>query len=153
MLHDLTSKAKDKGLIEIAGKDAFQLYDTFGFPIDLTREILADEGLSVDEEGFHRAMEEQRERARQSRAQQGYLDSSLEAYKDLAGVVSTQFVGYDQMETTAQLLGLIIDGHSVDKANEGDEVALILDQTPFYAEGGGQVADLGLITTSTGQAS
>lgn len=151
LLHDLTSKAKDKGLIEIAGKDAFQLYDTFGFPIDLTREILADEGLSVDEEGFHRAMEEQRERARQSRAQQGYLDSSLEAYKDLAGVVSTQFVGYDQVETTAQLLGLIIDGHSVDKANEGDEVALILDQTPFYAEGGGQVADLGLITTSTGQ--
>ena len=151
LLQNLTSKAKDKGLTEIAGKDAFLLYDTFGFPIDLTREILADEGLSVDEEGFRQAMEAQRERARQSRDQQGYLDSSLEAYKDLAGAVSVQFVGYEETESTAQLLGLIVNGHSVDKADSGQEVVLILDRTPFYAEGGGQVADLGIVATSTGQ--
>ena len=151
LLQDLATRAKSEGVTEITGKDVFQLYDTFGFPIDLTREILADEGLSVDEEGFRQAMEAQRERARQSRAHQGYLDSSLDAYKDLAGAVTVQFVGYEHTETTAQLLGLIVDGHGVDKANAGQEVAVILDQTPFYAEGGGQVADLGLITAPTGQ--
>lgn len=151
LLHDFTTKAKAKGLTEIVGKDAFLLYDTFGFPIDLTREILADEGFTVDEEGFRQAMEAQRERARQSRGQQGYLDSSLEAYKDLAGVVTVEFLGYKDLETTAQLLGVVVDGHAVDQATEGQKVALVLDRTPFYAEGGGQVADLGTITTSTGQ--
>lgn len=150
LLQELATKAKAVDLEQIAGKDVFQLYDTFGFPIDLTREILADDGLTVDEEGFRVAMESQRERARQARTAHGYLDVSLGAYKDLAGVVTTEFVGFEHSEVTTQIVGLVADGHSVDKASSGDKVAVILDRTPFYAEGGGQVADEGVIETSTG---
>ena len=150
LLQDFVQKAKAAGENKIAGKDAFLLYDTFGFPIDLTREILAEDGFTVDEESFKKAMEAQRERARQSRTAHGYLDSSLDAYKDLAGAVSTEFVGYEQSEVSAQIVGLLVEGQSVDKASEGQNVAIILDQTPFYAEGGGQVADEGVIATDTG---
>jgi alanyl-tRNA synthetase len=150
LLRDLALKAKEQKLDEVSGEDVFQLYDTFGFPIDLTREILADEGLKVDEVGFHKAMEAQRERARKSRAAQGYLDSSLAVYKELAGVVTTEFVGYDLYEVDSQVLGIIVDGHSVDQADSGSQVAVVLEKTPFYPEGGGQVADQGLIKTDTG---
>ncbi|HBG00444.1 MAG TPA: alanine--tRNA ligase [Firmicutes bacterium] len=150
LLEDLTTQARNQHLHEISGTDVFQLYDTFGFPIDLTREILADEGLRVDEEGFHRAMEAQRERARKSRTAHGYLDSSLAVYKELAGAVTTEFVGYELYEVTSQIVGIIVDGHSADKADCGDQVAVILDKTPFYPDGGGQVADQGLIETDTG---
>lgn len=150
LLQELVHRAKEAGLTEIAGKDAFQLYDTFGFPLDLTREILADDGLSVDEQGFQGAMEAQRERARKSRTAHGYLDKSLAAYTELAGAVQTEFVGYDKNEVMTQIVGIILDGHSVDKVDRGHEVAVILRETPFYAEGGGQVADEGVIGTETG---
>lgn len=149
-LQELVEHAQKSGTAVIAGEDAFQLYDTFGFPLDLTREILAQDGLTVDEEGFHQAMEAQRERARKSRTAYGYLDSSLEVYKELAGVVNTEFVGYECFSADAEIMGVIVDGHSVDSAKEGEEVALILDRTPFYAEGGGQVGDQGTIETATG---
>ncbi|MCK9525138.1 MAG: alanine--tRNA ligase [Limnochordia bacterium] len=151
LLQELVRKAKKAGLTEIVGKDAFQLYDTFGFPIDLTREILAEDGLTVDEAGFGSAMEAQRVRARKSRAAQGYLDSNLAVYKELAGAVTTEFVGYDESEVTTQVVGIIMDGHGVDKADQGHEVAVILEKTPFYAEGGGQVADEGVIETEAGR--
>lgn len=151
LLRELVQDAKQAKLTEIAGKDVFQLYDTFGFPIDLTREILAEDGLTVDEAGFKEAMEAQRERARKSRTAHGYLDSSLAVYKELAGAVTTEFVGYEQSEVTTQVVGLIVDGEEVDKANSGDKVAIILERTPFYAEGGGQVADEGAIETETGR--
>ncbi|MDI9442067.1 MAG: alanine--tRNA ligase [Firmicutes bacterium] len=151
LLAELTKRAEKEGRTVIAGKDAFQLYDTFGFPIDLTREILADQGFSVDEDGFREAMEAQRERARRSRGDQGYLDSSLEVYTDFAAAVNVEFVGYEQSETEAQLVGIILAGTSVDQAEQGAQVALILDRTPFYAEGGGQIADHGVIITDTGR--
>lgn len=151
LLEDLAKKAKRAGQDTISGKDAFQLYDTFGFPIDLTREILADEGLAIEEEEFHEAMEAQRSRARKSRAGQGYLDSSLEAYTDFAEAVTAEFVGYQHHEADAQLLGIIVEGKNVDKAEQGADVSLILDRTPFYAEGGGQVADVGVIESATGK--
>ncbi|NMB00178.1 MAG: alanine--tRNA ligase [Firmicutes bacterium] len=150
LLQDLVSQAKEAGSNEISGKDAFQLYDTFGFPLDLTREILAHDGLRVDEEGFTQAMNAQRERARKSRTAHGYLDSSLEVYKELAGVVSTEFVGYEYNEVEAKVMGIIVDEQGVDRANAGEQVAIILDRTPFYAEGGGQVADEGRLETETG---
>ncbi len=151
LLQDLAQKAKKAGLTQVAGKDAFQLYDTFGFPIDLTREILADDGFTVDEVGFQRAMEAQRERARKSRTAHGYLDSSLAVYTELGGAVTTEFVGYEHNEVTTQVVGLIANDHAVDKVDCGDTVAVILEKTPFYAEGGGQVADEGLIETETGR--
>ena len=141
--------ARETGAAEISGESAFQLYDTFGFPIDLTREILAQDGLAVDEEGFRQAMEAQ-EQARKSRTAHGYLDSSLEAYKELAGAVTTEFVGYECFEADSKIMGIIVDGHSVDSAREGEEVALVLDRTPFYAESGGQIGDQGIIQTETG---
>ncbi|HBN97411.1 MAG TPA: alanine--tRNA ligase, partial [Firmicutes bacterium] len=150
LLQELAQKARKAGITEIAGKDAFQLYDTFGFPIDLTREILADDGFTVDEAGFQEAMEAQRERARKSRTAHGYLDSSLAVYTELAGTVATEFVGYEQDEVNTQVVGIIVDDHAVDKADCGVKVAVILERTPFYAEGGGQVADEGLIKTETG---
>ncbi len=151
LLHDLAQKARKAGTTEIEGKDVFLLYDTFGFPIDLTREILIDDGFTVDEEGFKKAMKAQRERARQARTAHGYLDRGLEAYKELAGSVTTEFIGYEQYSTVTQIVGLIVDGHGVDKAEQGQQVAVILEKTPFYAEGGGQVADEGLIETETGR--
>ncbi len=137
----------------ISGQDAFQLYDTFGFPpLDLTREILADEGLAVREEDFQQAMEAQRARARKSRAGQGYLDSSLEAYTDFAEAVTVEFVGYGQDEAKVQLLGIIVEGESVDQAEQGTKAAFILNRTPpFMQRGGGQVADTGVIESSTGR--
>jgi alanyl-tRNA synthetase len=150
-LQELVHKAHKAETREIAGKDAFQLYDTFGFPLDLTREILAEDGLTIDEEGFQAAMEAQRERARKSRTAHGYLDSSLAVYTDLAGAVTTEFVGYEESEVTTQIVSLIVDDHEVDKADCGANVAVILEKTPFYAEGGGQVADEGLIETATGK--
>ncbi len=151
LLEELTKKARQAGLDAISGQDAFQLYDTFGFPLDLTREILADEGLAVREEDFQQAMEAQRARARKSRAGQGYLDSSLEAYTDFAEAVTVEFVGYGQDEAKVQLLGIIVEGESVDQAEQGTKAAFILNRTPFYAEGGGQVADTGVIESSTGR--
>jgi alanyl-tRNA synthetase len=150
LLQELVEGARETGAAEISGESAFQLYDTFGFPIDLTREILAQDGLAVDEEGFRQAMEAQRERARKSRTAHGYLDSSLEAYKELAGAVTTEFVGYECFEADSKIMGIIVDGHSVDSAREGEEVALVLDRTPFYAESGGQIGDQGIIQTETG---
>lgn len=150
LLGELVAKAKRLQQTEIDGKDVFQLYDTFGFPIDLTREILEDDGLSVDEGGFKVAMEAQRDRARKSRTAHGYLDSDLGVYTELAGVVTTEFVGYEQGEISTQVMGLIVDGNAVDKADQGQKVVVILEKTPFYAEGGGQVADEGRIETETG---
>ncbi len=150
LLSDLVVKAKKAGLTEIAGKDAFLLYDTFGFPLDLTREILDDDNMTVDEIGFKQAMEAQRERARKSRADYGYLDSSLEVFKDLAGSVTTEFVGYEQNKINTKIKGIILNSVSVETVEEKAQVEIILEQTPFYAEGGGQVADRGLITTNTG---
>ena len=151
LLQDLVEKAEKAGVTQIPGTDVFQLYDTFGFPIELTREILAEHGMVVDEEGFKNEMEAQRERARLSRTAHGYLDTSLEAYKDLAGTVAVDFVGYEHSEADGTLLGIIQGDKMVDEAGVGDEVALVLDKTPFYAESGGQVGDTGCITTPTGK--
>lgn len=151
LLQDLVEKAEKAGVTQIPGTDVFQLYDTFGFPIELTREILAEHGMVVDEEGFKNEMEAQRERARLSRTAHGYLDTSLEAYKDLAGTVAVDFVGYEHSEADGTLLGIIQGDKTVDEAGAGDEVALVLDKTPFYAESGGQVGDTGCITTPTGK--
>ncbi|HKM43608.1 MAG TPA: alanine--tRNA ligase [Limnochordia bacterium] len=151
LLQELAQKAKNAGLSEIVGQDIFQLYDTFGFPIDLTREILAEDGLSVDEAGFSEAMEAQRERARKARTAHGYLDSNLAVYQELAGAVTTEFVGYNHSQVDTKILGIILDDHGVDKADQGHQVAVILEKTPFYAEGGGQVADEGMIETETGK--
>ena len=131
----------------ISGEDVFKLYDTFGFPLDLTREIIEEKGLGIDEDTFKKLMQEQRERARAAR---GNISGWSASSKDLiSGIEKTEFVGYSATEAEAKVLAIIVDENSVDEVNEG-EFTLVLDKTPFYGEGGGQVGDTGIVETEYG---
>ena len=127
-----------------SGADAFRLNDTYGFPIDLTKEIVAERGMTVDEDEFKRLMLEQRERARAARKNAG-ADAWEGERALLDGIAETEFVGYKQFETAAKVLAIIKDGERVESATAGDEIVLVLDKTTFYAESGGQVGDIGSI--------
>src|SRR6266567_1884900 len=131
----------------LSGVQAFQLHDTYGFPIDLTLEMAAEQGLTVDEEGFRRLMGEQRERAKRDAAEKKTGNADISAFAELlerSGAIA--FTGYDQISGEATILGLLVDGVPVPSAGAGTEVDVVLDRTPFYAEGGGQLADAGQIT-------
>ncbi|MDC0700788.1 alanine--tRNA ligase-related protein, partial [Blautia wexlerae] len=130
----------------LSGEDAFRLNDTYGFPLDLTKEIVAERGISVDEERFHELMQEQRERARNARKNAG-ADAWAGENDILADIPETKFLGYELASTPATVLAILKDGERVDSATAGDEIALILDQTTFYAESGGQVGDVGPISS------
>lgn len=127
-----------------SGNDAFKLYDTYGFPIDLTREILAERGIEIDEEGFNREMEAQRERARANAkmTEVGWEDTIADA---LSSVSPTDFVGYDNLTAEAKVVAIVTDAGSAKALGEGNSGILVLDKTPFYAESGGQVGDKGKI--------
>jgi alanyl-tRNA synthetase len=139
-------ETKRGGQDTIRGDQAFQLHDTYGFPIDLTLEMAAEQGLSVDEPGFRRLMGEQRQRAKTDAAEKktGNADISvLASVLDRSGRVA--FTGYDQVTDEATVTGLLVNGVSVPAAAQGTEIDVVLDRTPFYAEGGGQLADAGVI--------
>ena len=141
---DLLAEHKQKLEKIFSGADAFRLYDTFGFPIDLTMEMAADEGLSVDEGAFQKLMKEQKERAREARKALGDLGwAGVEFGKD---VPATEFVGYDHSECDAKIVAIVADEELRDEVAAGAEAVVVLDQSPFYAEMGGQVADHGTIT-------
>ncbi|WP_030541953.1 alanine--tRNA ligase [Streptomyces albus] len=151
ILDTAVSETKNAGKAVLPGDKAFLLHDTWGFPIDLTLEMAAEQGLSVDEEGFRRLMKEQRERAKaDARAKKtGHADvSSYREVADRAG--ATVFTGYTDTEGESTVVGLLVDGVPAPAAQEGDEVEVVLDRTPFYAEGGGQQADTGRIRLDTG---
>ena len=141
---DLLAEHKQKLEKIFSGADAFRLYDTFGFPIDLTMEMAADEGLSVDENAFQKLMQEQKERAREARKALGDLGwAGVEFGKD---VPATEFVGYDHSECDAKIVAIVADDELREEVAAGAEAVVVLDQSPFYAEMGGQVADHGTIT-------
>ena len=142
---DMLAEHKAKGETTFSGADAFKLYDTYGFPIDLTREMASDEGLSVDEEGFQKAMQEQKERAREARRALGDLGwAGVEFGKE---VPATEFVGYEHESVDdAKIVALVVEGEQAEAMMSGVEGILVLDKTPFYAEMGGQTADHGTIT-------
>ena len=143
ILSEMIDTAKAENATILSGEDVFKLYDTFGFPIDLTREIAEEAGLGIDEETFKALMKEQRDRARAARGNiGGWANSDKEM---LAGISATEFVGYASTESDAKVLAIIVDGMLVDEVSEGD-CTIILDKTPFYGEGGGQVGDTGAIT-------
>ncbi len=127
------------------GADAFKLYDTYGFPVDLTRDILEEKGKTVDEEGFERLMSEQRQRARAARKNAG-----TDAWKNSSGVLEQllagKFVGYETMRCETKIAAIIRDNELADELNEGDEGAVVLEETPFYAESGGQTGDVGILS-------
>lgn len=146
ILSGITEKAKKEGQSVLSGDEVFKLYDTFGFPVDLTREIAAEAGLSIDEAAFVRLMEQQKQRAREARAN---ISGWSEASKTLlSGFPKTRFTGYTEDESEATVLGIVEDDLSVEAITEGD-FTLITDCTPFYGEGGGQVGDTGVISTET----
>jgi alanyl-tRNA synthetase len=135
----------------LAGDKAFLLHDTWGFPIDLTLEMAAEQGLTVDEEGFRRLMEEQRERAKADARGKKAGHADLTAYREVADRAgATEFTGYTHTEGEARVVGLLVNGVSSPAAHEGGEVEVVLDRTPFYAEGGGQLADTGRIGLDSG---
>ncbi|MFC4533463.1 alanine--tRNA ligase [Sphaerisporangium dianthi] len=141
-------ETKRKGAATLAGGQAFQLHDTYGFPIDLTLEMASEQGLQVDEDGFRRLMNEQRDRAKADSAAKktGNADISvLGELLDRAGKVD--FLGYDLTTAEANVIGLLVDGASAQAAGAGSTVEVVLDRTPFYAEGGGQLSDQGVIST------
>ena len=134
----------------LSGSDAFTLHDTYGFPLELTLEMAAEAGLSVDEEGFRGLMAEQRQRAKADAAARKQAHSDLSAYRDLVDAGPTEFTGFDELSTEARILGIFVDGKRVPVighgAQDADRVELVLDRSPFYAESGGQIADEGTIS-------
>ena len=142
ILSGIIESAKAEGKSVISGDDAFKLYDTFGFPIDLTREIAEEAGLTIDEDAFKTLMDEQKKRARAARGNvSGWADSSKDL---LAGLPESSFIGYTEDTCSAKLLAIITEDGRVDEISEG-ECSLIFDTTVFYGEGGGQVGDIGVI--------
>ena len=143
ILSNLARDVLASGKTVISGDDAFRLYDTFGFPVDLTREIVAEQQLTIDEETFRKLMQAQRERARSARANiSGWSNASKTL---LAGMPKTEFVGYTATECDAKVVALLVDDMAVEEVTEGD-FTLVLDRTPFYGESGGQVGDTGTVT-------
>ena len=127
----------------MSGENLFKLHDTYGFPIDLTREILQEKNIGIDEERFFELMNEQKAKARSNQAFKGGWD---EATANALSGLTTTFVGYKSLTADSKILAMIKDGEVTDVCNEGDEVTVVLDVTPFYAESGGQVGDCGTIT-------
>ena len=151
-IFDLAStqlKSQKKSILP--GDEVFKLHDTYGFPFDLTLEMAREEGLEVDEDGFKRLMNEQRDRAKADAKAKKSGHTDLSEYKKIADSKgASTFVGYAQIESEATINGILVDGLSVQSATSGSEVEIVLDRTPFYAEGGGQLADGGRITLASG---
>jgi alanyl-tRNA synthetase len=144
--------AKAAGQTQLSGGKAFALHDTYGFPIDLTLEMAAEQGLAVDEEGFRRLMAEQRDRAKADAKSKKGAHADAGAYREVADTIgrSVEFTGYAEVVSEATVRGIVAGAGVVDAAREGDEVELVLDRTPFYAEGGGQLADQGVLELANG---
>ncbi len=149
ILDEIIVKLKKAAVKLIPGDELFKLYDTFGFPLDLARDIAMDNHLSVDEEGFQKEMEVQRERARASWVGEDEAIASI--YRELASEIGeTEFVGYDSLESESVVKAIVKEGKVVNIASAGDEVEVFLDKTPFYGESGGQAGDVGLISSAAG---
>ena len=143
ILNGLVADAKEKGEKVLSGADTFKLYDTFGFPVDLTREIAEEAGLSIDEAAFKALMDEQKQRARAARGNiSGWSDSSKSLLENLP---ATEFLGYTNVTCNGKVLSIFVDNEAVDSVSEG-ECTIVTDKTTFYGEGGGQVGDTGVIT-------
>jgi alanyl-tRNA synthetase len=151
-IFDVSSAALKKSKSSVLpGEDVFKLHDTYGFPFDLTLEMAREEGLSVDEDGFRRLMKEQKDRAKADAKSKKSGHTDVSVYRSIADKNGkTEFLGYSNISSESKLTGILVDGVGVSSAVEGDDVEIILNRTPFYAEGGGQLADGGRITLSSG---
>lgn len=150
ILKDYIKDLQDANKTQLSGERCFKLYDTYGFPIDLTKEILDEEGLTVDEEGFKAAMEEQRVRAREAREETNYMGAQATVYNEIDPSIETAFVGYDQLGYESDILVIANDKQLIQEASKDEKVTILVSETPFYATGGGQLGDMGTIKTETG---
>ncbi|MBQ8086573.1 MAG: alanine--tRNA ligase [Lachnospiraceae bacterium] len=150
ILSDLEKDMAEKGIKILAGADVFKLYDTYGFPVDLTKEILEEKGYSIDEEGFKSCMDEQRTKARNARKTTNYMGADATVYDDIDPTITTEFVGYDNDTFESEITVLTTDT-IVDAIVAGDDATLFVEKTPFYATMGGQQGDTGVITTADGE--
>lgn len=146
ILADLEKDMANKNVKELAGAEVFKLYDTYGFPVDLTKEILEEKGYTIDEEGFKACMEEQRTKARNARKTTNYMGADATVYDDIDPTITTEFVGYDNDSFESTITVLTTDA-IVDAIVAGDEATLFVEKTPFYATMGGQQGDTGVITS------
>ncbi len=150
ILNDFISQAKSGGINKIEGGMVFKLHDTYGFPLDLTREIACENGLEVDEEGFRNEMDIQKQKARDALKSRGSAAWGDNIYSRLDKSITTEFVGYGQSECHARIEFIVRDGEEAENAQEQDEITVVLDRTPFYGESGGQVGDTGYIEAGQG---
>ena len=151
ILADLEAQMQKEGTKVLSGENTFKLYDTYGFPVDLTREILEEKGFSIDEEGFKAAMEEQRIKAREARAVTNYMGADATVYDEIAPSVTTEFVGYDQLTFESKITVLTTESELVEALTEGENGTVFVERTPFYATMGGQQGDTGVIRTADGE--
>ena len=150
ILSDMEEEMKASGQSVLNGQNAFKLYDTYGFPMDLTKEILEEKGYSIDEEGFKKEMEVQRTRARKSREVTNYMGADATVYDQIDVSVTTEFTGYDRLEDTSKVTVLTTEDELVDALMEGQRGTIFVEKTPFYATMGGQEGDTGVIRTENG---
>ncbi|MDD6208816.1 MAG: alanine--tRNA ligase [Clostridiales bacterium] len=149
MLSELEASLKKSGETVLSGDQVFKLYDTYGFPVDLTKEILEEKGISIDEDGFKKAMEKQREQARKARKTTNYMGADVTVYQSIDAAITSKFVGYDRTSHVSKITVLTTETDLVQALADGDMGTIIVEETPFYGTMGGQVADTGMITTDT----
>ena len=145
------NKTQAKGEKTLSGENTFKLYDTYGFPVDLTKEILEEKGMSVDEEGFRACMEEQRVKAREARAVTNYMGADATVYDEIDPSVTTEFVGYDKLADESEITVLTTDTEVVEALTDGQTGTIFVKETPFYATMGGQQGDTGVIRSADGE--
>ena len=151
ILSDMQKEMEANNSKELSGENAFKLYDTYGFPLDLTKEILEEKGFTVDEESFAAAMQKQKETARNSRAKTNYMGADVTVYESIDPAITSEFVGYDNLVYDSKITVLTTETELTEALTDGDTGTIIVDQTPFYATMGGQEADKGIIVTDTAE--
>lgn len=147
ILGSFVDDIKKSGESKLSGENAFKLYDTYGFPLDLTKEILEEEGMTVDEEGFNSCMQIQRETARKARKTTNYMGADATVYEQIPVSVETEFVGYDRLSYESPVVAITNENAVTDKLSEGEAGSILVSETPFYATMGGQCGDTGIIST------
>ena len=151
ILGEMEEGMRQAGEKNLSGEQAFKLYDTYGFPLDLTKEILEEKGWGVDEEGFTAAMKEQKEKARSSRKTTNYMGADVTVYQSIDPAVTTEFIGYDKLTADSRITVLTTEEELVQALTDGQKGTIITEQTPFYGTMGGQQGDVGVITSGQGE--
>ena len=151
ILSDMEEEMKKSGSNTLSGADAFKLYDTYGFPLDLTKEILEEKSFQVDEEGFAACMKEQKEKARKARKTTNYMGADVTVYQSIDPAVTTKFVGYDRLVHDSAITVLTTEDEIVEALTDGQRGTILVEETPFYGTMGGQQADTGVIVSENGE--